>query len=492
MSVWSQLPRPPRLAARATLLMACSLGVGCFGEPALPKVKKVVELPEQFEQQQAAGTLEAKPLERWCSDFGDEQLESLVQRAFGGNLNLRVAWVRLRQSQILERQTSSNLYPTLDLQAQAGRQRNALQGPQAALLPDPTFTINTYQTSLAAGYEVDLWGRLAAQRQASALDALATRADVESIAISLTSEVAEAWFDVVHQRQKKALLEAQLEINSRYVELLMLRLSNGSASALDINQQEQQIESLRGQLATIEATEQRALVRLTTLMGKAPGKLDVEVTRAELPAMPAMPSVGVPAQLLERRPDLRAAQLRLEATNKRIAVAVRSRLPTLRLSASLFFQGTALTELLDNLLYNAAAAAAAPLVDGGRRVAEVELAEARQDEALHSYANTLLTALSDVEGAMIQETQQDKLLKQLELNQEKAREALSLAQSRYQQGATDYLRVLTAIQSLQNIEQSVLDAKRRQLSNRVQLCRALGGSWTQELKAPPLSEDKKP
>ena len=219
--------------------------------------------------------------------------------------------------------------------------------------------------------------------------------------MSLTSEVAEAWFDVVHQRQKRALLEAQLEINSRYVELLVLRLSNGSASALDINQQEQQIETLRGQLATIEATEQRALVRLTTLMGKAPGKLNIEVTRAELPMLPAMPDVGVPAQLLERRPDLRAAQLRLEATNKRIAVAVRSRLPTLRLSLSLFFQATAVAELLDNLLFNAAATAAQPLVDGGRRAAEVELAEARQDEALHSYANTLLTALGDVEGVMI-------------------------------------------------------------------------------------------
>lgn len=484
---WTGRSRGHAMALGA-IALALSVSVGCFGEQPVPKVERVVELPQTYAQQPA---VEAKPLEQWCSDFGDPQLEQLVTRTFEDNLNLRVAWIRLKQSQIVARQTNSNLYPTVDLQAQASRQKSALQGPQAALLPDPTFTINSYQTSLAAGYEVDLWGRLAAQRQAAALDVKAARADVESIAISLTSEVAEAWFDIVHQRQKRELLESQLEINTKYVELLTLRLANASASALDINQQEQQIETLRGQLATIEATELRAQVRLAALLGKALSQLDVKVERSVLPELPPMPSAGVPAELLERRPDLRAAQLRLEAANKRIAVAVRSRLPTLRLSASLFFQATALADLVDQLLWNAAAAAAQPVFDGGRRAAEVELAEARQEEVLHSYANTLLTALSDVEGAMIQETQQDKLIAQLKINQEKAREALSLAQSRYQQGATDYLRVLNAIQALQNIEQSVLDAQRRQISNRVQLCRALGGSWTQKLKAPEPKQGSK-
>lgn len=450
---------------------------GCFGNREIPDVKKVVELPKTYTKPQ---NLKAPEVDQWCSDFGDKKLKSLIDQAFSKNLNMRLAWVRLKQSQTVARQVASNLYPTVDASAQATRQQTAFNSPQGQ------FTINNsiYRPQLAAGYEVDLWGRLAAQRKAARLDAKASRADLESIAISVASEVAEAWFDLLQQRQKRKLLDEQIKINERYVELLVLRLQIARASALDVNQQQQQIDSLKNQRLTVAAAEKLAMIRLAALLGQSLNDFKLSVDQSTLPDVPEMPKVGVPAALLQRRPDLRAAQIRLKAANKRIAVAVRSRLPTLRLSASLFLQATAVTELLDTLLWNIAAQAAAPLVDGGRRRADVTLAELRQDEAVLNYANTLLTALNDVERAMLQEQQQVQTIQLLTAQQKKAQQALTLAKDRFQRGLVDYLRVLTTIQALQQLEQGIIDAKRRQLTNRVGLCRALGGTWTTKLKMP--------
>lgn len=444
---------------------------GCFGNRRVPDVKKVVELPKAYSAYNKPQNLKAPAVDQWCSDFGDKRLKSLIEKAFSKNLNMRIAWVRLKQSQTVARQVASNLYPTVDASAQVARQQTAFNLPQGQV----TVNSNVYRPQLAAGYEVDLWGRLAAQRKAARLDARASRADLESIAISVASEVAEAWFDLLQQRQKRKLLDEQIKINTRYVELLLLRLQIARASALDVNQQQQQIDALKTQRLAVAAAEKLATMRLAVLLGQSLNAFKLQMDKSTLPDVPEMPNVGVPATLL---------QIRLKASNKRIAVAVRSRLPTLRLSASLFLQATAVTALLDTILWSIAAQAAAPLVDGGRRRSEVTLAELRQDEAVLNYANKLLTALNDVERAMLQEQQQVQTIRLLTSQREKAQQALVLAKDRFQRGLVDYLRVLTTIQALQQLEQGLIDAKRRQLSNRVGLCRALGGTWTSKLKVP--------
>lgn len=483
-------PRGRALRRWVSLCGALML-TSCFGNRPVPEVDEVVEVPAQFEA--PAPDVSKPALEQWCSDFGQPQLDAAVTRAFEDNLDLRVSWARLDQSMALLRQTESNLYPTVDLQGSAAGNRQQIFGFQP---PGPDGSgggvvvradvIEQYRASVGASYEVDLWGKLKAQREASRLDVSAARADVETIALSLTSSVASAWFDVIAQRQKRALVEEQIEINERYVELLKLRLAQGSATALDVNQQQQQIELLRGQLQTID--QQRALAeqRLAVLLGQPPaqGAELVDASIAELPALPELPGAGVPADLLERRPDLRSAQLRLEAANKRIAVAVRQRLPSLRLSASLFLQAQELGNLLDELLWSLTASLAQPLIDGGRMRAEVARAEAAQREALYNYAKTLLTAINEVEGAMVSEHYQANFIEELERQRDLAASSLELARARYQRGGLDFLRVLTSLQALQQIEQNLVDARRLQLSNRIQLCRALGGTWTRQLEAP--------
>ena len=468
----------------------CIISAACFGNRPLPEVEQVIDVPEQYGQRaEQPPAVEQPPLQSWCSDFGSPGLQAHVSQAFDGNLDLLTSWARLSQSEAILRQTEANLYPTVDVDAQVSSSKQRAIG----LAIDRPFTVEQYRASIGASYEVDLWGRLYAQRQAARLDVRAARADLETIALSLTSSVAEAWFDVLAERQRRELLESQIDLNERYVELLRLRLAQGVSSALDITQQQQQIASLIGQLESTDQARALAGQRLAVLLGQAPEDTEgraPEVEDDELPELPPMPASGVPADLLERRPDLRAARLRMEAANRRIAVAVRARLPTLRLSASLFLQAFDIGSFLNEVLWSVGAQAAQPLIDGGLRAAEVDRAEAVQREALYTYADTLTTALSEVQGAMVSEHHQARLIEQLEKQREQADLALTLSRERYQRGALDFLRVLTALQSLQTLERQIVDAQRRQLSNRLTLCRALGGTWTRDLAPPSAPEAK--
>jgi NodT family efflux transporter outer membrane factor (OMF) lipoprotein len=460
---------------------------GCFGNVEIPEVQEVVETPSAWASAQAE-EVSGPPLESWCSDFGDPALDQVVEAAFEDNLNLRSAWARLEQSEAVRRQTNANAFPTVDLTAQGSESQQSLRGTAfggagGGNLPS-RVNVRQFNASIGAGYELDLWGRLAAQREAAAYNAQAARADVETIALSLTSQVAEAWFNVVAQRQKMALLDEQLDLAERYLELLEMRLSQGTATALDVNQQIQQIEQLKGQRAVFASAERRAMIQLSTLLGRAPAAKDVAKIAGELPEVGPLPDAGVPADLLERRPDLRAAYLRLQAANRNIAVAVRAQLPTVRLSLSTFVQTDVLEDLFDAVLWSLGGNLSQPLIDGGRRGAEVERTEAAQLEAFYSYSNTFVTALGEVESAMVAERYQGDFIGQLELQRDRAQVALELARDRYVNGTGDFLRVLTSLQSLQNIEQTLIDSRRQQLTNRITLCRALGGSWTQELSAP--------
>lgn len=474
-----KLFRKPGAHRGAAFCLLLCVTTGCFGNRPIPDVDKVIKLPKEYAK---APGIQAPVMQKWCADFGDPKLKSLIDQAFESNLDVRVAWNRLAQSRVIGVQVDSGLYPTVDVSAQVSQQRAGIITPTGIVNID----VRQYRPTVAAAYEVDLWGRLAAQREAARLDFDASRADVDAVIMSVTSEVASAWFDVLQQRQKSMVLVQQKEVARKYIELLMVQLRYGSGNALDVTQQQQQIQALEAQKVTVDALLAQSKVRLAALLGVSVQELalpDPTTSKAlpdeNLPQSPPIPAVGIPADLLERRPDVRAAHIRLLASNKRIAVAVRNRLPSLQLSLNLFLQATTLAALVDTVLWNVAAQASAPLIDGGRRRADVRLAELRQDESLLNYASAVLTALNDVQLALIQVDLQDKSVELILAQQENAQTALDLVRDRYQQGADTYLRILTAQQSLQSLEQSVVDAKRAQLGSRVQLCRALGGSWIQ-------------
>jgi len=479
-SDFEALPSFPRLTAarrwatRTALLCLAVAVSGCFGKRFAERKDEVVDVPESYGD---APTVEAEPLDRWCSDFGSSRLEQLVQRAFDDNLDLQASWARLEQAATNTKRAFGARTPNIDGEIGVSRR------PQPSLPENIDVDRTEVQASLVASYEVDLWGKLADRHKAAIFDERAARAQVETMAISLTSQIAEAWFNLVHQRARKELLERQIEVSRRFLKSTALRLGQGQASALDVNQQRQQVESLRGRLATTRAQIETAAHRLAVLVGEPPQRT-VAGERDQLPEVPKRPSAGVPADLLNRRPDVRAALYQLEAADHRAAAALKERFPSIRLSAQLFYQAPTVDELFEDLFWQAIGTVSQQIFGRGIRWNETNPAEARAKVRLYEYGSAVLTALREVQDAMILEAKQKEFVESLRTQRQSAREVYQLARQRYSRGATDYLRVLTAFQSLQNTEQALLDARRQQLSFRLQLCRALGGTWTREMEAP--------
>ncbi len=458
---------------------ALSLAVGgCTGTQYADRADEAVEMPENY----AEAEVEGEPLDRWCSDFGAPQLEELVDRAFERNLSLRQSWARLEEASAAARQAGAARWPVVNLEGSFSRQEQ----PSIPVEIDQ----NQFNTSVGVNYELDLWGRMANLHQAAKYERRAARMDVEAMAMTLTSQIAENWFNLVHQRALADLLERQLDVSERYLEITLVRLARGAATALDVNQQRQQVQSLEGQLELVRGRQKTARHQLATLVGEAPGR-EVAGDRRELPGLPERPAAGVPADLLERRPDLRAAMLRLEAADERTAAAVKQQFPSIQLSTSIFTQAPNIDQFFEEFFWQAMISGTQPLFDGGRRFAEIDSAEARAEAQMYQYGQTLLDALREVEDSLVLESRQTAYIESLREQIESSEQALQLARERYQRGAADYLRVLTSLQSVQSVEQSLLEARRQRLSYRVQLCRALGGTWSRELEAPDGEDDER-
>ncbi|MEZ4461801.1 MAG: efflux transporter outer membrane subunit [bacterium] len=375
------------------------------------------------------------------------------------------------------RQTDSSLWPTVSVQGTASRSHSSAPPPLG------TVDANLFQVSAPVSYELDVFGKLAKQREAADLDVRASQSDVQALAITMAAQVTEAWLDIVTARQRTKLLRDQIDVASRYLELTQLRLSQGLATALDVNSQQGDIYGLEARLEQALGAEQVAVFRLEALLGQEPtGALNVD--SAELPELAMFPDVGVPATVLSERPDVQAAWIRLEAADARTAAAARNRLPTIRLSANVFLQASELGNLFDELFWSLAGQVTQPVFEGGRRDAAVDQSAAQAKERLYAYGSAVIRAIQEVQTAVVQEQHQTVVLQKLLDQQGVAQTALDLARERYRSGTLDYLRVLTSLRTVQAAEQSVLDARRQQFSLRVQTCRALGGSWTQDLNPP--------
>lgn len=457
------------------VLLALIAAVGCSPHEVRKDPMPALEAPAGFVASESGGAA-AVEMDRWWEAFGDPQLDAIVDQTLEGNLELQASWLRLQQAESVAEQQGARFWPQVSLEAQRSVTRTDIRDLTST-------TTHNWQVSIPASFELDLWGRLSSNAKAAELDASAARDDVSTIAISLSAQATEQWFGVLELRERKRLLQEQIEISRRWLELLEARFAWGRASSLDVLQQREQIQGLEAQVLLIEAQEESALLRLTVLSGKLPGQASFGGAE-RLPALPPLPATGVPADLLERRPDLRAARKRVEAADHRVAAAVADWLPTLRLGGNLLVSAMSLSELFDLLISTAFVSLGVPIFDGGNRSANIERLESVVRAQLLSYTQTFLTAVQDVESALLLERQQQANVEALERQLEISRSTLEAARLRYRDGGEDFLRVLVALQAVQRNEQAVLSARRQLLSYRIQLHRALGGSWPESLERP--------
>ena len=415
------------------------------------------------------------PKQRWWETVGDEELNSFVDEVLTDNQTLLSYWARLEKAQAQARKEGADLKPSLA--GAAGASYTRIETDSSSVENE------NYSIGLVAGYEVDLWGRIRATNESALLSAEASREDLNTVAMTLAAEVTERWVAILSQRLQRLLLEQQLSNNETYLELVELRFRKSLASALDVFQQRQLVERSKAQLPLIEMQERMLQNQLAVLLGRMPNQSPV-ITRQELPVLDAVPDAGLPVQLLQNRPDIVAAFKRLEAVDQDLAAARADRLPALRLTGSVAYDSDKLDKVFYNWIANLAASVTAPVFDGGRRKAEVDIRQAEVQQQLAEYRKLVLSAVREVEDALIRETKIREHIGAVKNQLEAARNALKEAGTRYLNGLNDYLPVLTQILSVQGLESDLIQRQADLLIARVSLYRAIGGSWADELSSP--------
>jgi NodT family efflux transporter outer membrane factor (OMF) lipoprotein len=323
---------------------------------------------------------------------------------------------------------------------------------------------------------VDLWGRVRATHDAARLLVQVSREEYDAASIMLAGQVTETWLGLLEQKARRRLLTRQIQTLQRYLEMVELRFAHGQSVATDVYAQRRQLAAAEAQIPRLEARREALAHRLAVLLGRPPLALPPLETAA-LPAPPPIPAGGVPGDLLQRRPDVRAAYYRVQEIDRRVAAAIADRFPALRLTGRLSDQASESANLFQDWVLNLAGNLTAPLLDGGRRRAEVQRQRARLAARLQAYGETILTAVREVEDALSAERRQRQHLARLERQLAATRGTLTVARRRYSDGVGDYLRVLTALERVQQLEQSLLTQRAQLLVDRLTLYKALAGPY---------------
>jgi len=436
-------------------LTACSIGA--------PTQTADYQLQGQF----SVSGEEALP-DRWWLTFADPTLDLLIETALSDNLSLQTAWDRLDQARAVARKTGSELWPQLNGEASGSSTRLSSNSH------DESF--NDFSLGLSASYEIDLWGRINSTREAAEIDAMASAETLQTAALTLTARVASTWFGLLEQRQQIMLLGQQLVTNQQTLELVNLQFRTGQVSIADLLQQRLIVENRRGELALAAAQEQVLLNQLAVLLGVSPDQAP-QLAQTTFGDLPPLPATGLQSDLIERRPDVRTAWLQIQAADQRVAAAVADRFPRLSLTGRATTSSEEIKDLFDDWLSSIAANLLAPLLDGGRRRAEVDRTRAVASAALHSYGQTILEALAEVEDALVREQRQLEYLGSLDRQLELAAQATERIRDRYLNGAVDYQRVLASILSEQQLQRTRIAASGALYENRINLCLALAGGW---------------
>ena len=443
------------------LLLALLLS-GCVG-----KMEQIpfepVELPVSFS---ITGSVESEG--KWWQAFNDEDLSELIELALGENFSINSSWERLNQLKAQYRKSSASLFPALDGKASGTHSIEYVDGTS-----DKTDNLFL---GLSASYEVDLWGQIESNVKAARLDMEATQADLDTAAMTLAAEVAKTWYLLIQQTATLVLLEQQIATNSKALELITTQFRVGKVPFADVLQQRQLIESQEGEKMLLVSQKGQAEHGLNVLLGQVPGT-EIQGIPTQLIALPKLPDTGIPSEFIQARPDIRSSLLTLQAADQRVAVAVANQYPSLRFTASLDTIHNSTSTIFSDYLASIMAGLTAPLFDGGSRKAEVARTRAVAAEKMHDYGQTILTAIGEVEDALLKEQQQQKYIKSLHAQLELATKTMEQVKERYLKGVADYQRVLTALTSLQSLQQSLITAQKNLLFNRIELCRALGRGW---------------
>jgi len=465
-----RLSRPLAAGLAALALAACSLAPA-YSPPATPMA---VAYKEQGPWTPAAPA-DAQPRGQWWTMFGDPVLDDLEARAARANPTLAAAVAAYDQARALAAQARAGLTPEVDAVVLDQRQRRSVEAPLRVGGPSE---FATHQLGVTAAYEIDLWGRLRNLAAGAGDRAQASAADLTSARLSMQADLADDYLTLRGLDAQLRLLETTAVAYQRALDLTRIRHDQGDASGLDVARAETQLSTLKAQITDLGA--QRALVEhaVAALLGESASRFSLAAVDVPLP----QPKVAVsePSTLLQRRPDIAAAERRAAAANADVGVARAALFPALTLDGAAGWQTGGGGGLISapNTFWLLGPQLVGAIFDGGRRRAGVQASRAAFDQASANYRGVVLNAFRDVEDQMALANRLAAEAKDQEDAVVAARRGVALADTRYRQGVATYLDVVTAQTAALSAEQAAIQLNTRRLQASVNLTRALGGAWS--------------
>jgi outer membrane protein, multidrug efflux system len=490
--------------AVSAFVSACTVGPDFVRPDAKAPSGWTTEPPALPMSNETSGTTPTPVAIKWWMSFKDPALTTLIERAAASNFDLRQAVLRIDEARAQRGIAGAALDPSLSANGSYTRERlsekSALTsllggftngsgqngGPSGGITPGPPIPnpFDQFQYGFDASWEVDLFGRVRRSVEAADADLAVTIEDSRDVLISLDGDIARTYFDLRDAQARKKLLEENLAAQRVSFDLARDRHQAGLANALDMANAGAQVTSTQALIPLEISRITRDINQLSVLLGLEPGALQTELSRAVAPpSVPPQVSIGLPADLIRRRPDIRAAEAQLHAATARVGVAVADLFPRLTVNADVGFQAQRFGDLGNwgSRFFSIGPNIEVPIFSGGRRQATVRLEDAKAKEAGVAYARTVLTAFHDVENALAAYGQEQSRRASLESTVAQNRDAFTLAQQRYASGVTSFLDVLDAERTLQQNELALADSTTAVATNLVILYKALGGGWELQL-----------
>jgi len=485
----SARPGSPRVRRAAACAAAALLG-GCQYLSVGPVYHRpAVEVPDAYKEAKdwkPAQPSDAKPRGSWWELYQDADLDELMPQVQVSNQNVQLALAQYEQAVALLGNARSGFFPTISADASATRTQNAFTlgaggaGSTSATTTALGATTNRFQASASVSWELDVWGRIRRTVEANRESAQAGAADLASMLLSQQALLAQTYLQLRTTDLELGLLEHSLDAYQKALEVTRNRYEAGVAQRSDVTQAQTQLENARAlwlDLGISRATLEHAIA---VLIGKPPASLSI-ARKDTTPVLPPIP-LELPSQLLERRPDIAAAERRTAAANAQIGVARAAWFPTLSLGGTEGYESSRIAHLfeLPNRFWSLGPDLAMTLIDFGARHYQVRAAIATYDQNVANYRQTVLAAFQSVEDnvATLRILAQESLAERAAADA--AAETLTIAQNQYKAGTVDYLNVVAAQNASLNAEKGYLDIASRALSASVALLKDLGGGWHEE------------
>ena len=434
-------------------------------------------------------TTDSVALVAWWHAFNDATLSSLGDMAIRSNLDLRQAEARIRQARAARGVAGAPLWPQVEASALYQKSQGSSEAGGGGAIATAGGLRELFQVGLDASWELDIFGGTRRNLEAATADLRAALEDRRDVLVTLVGDVGNNYLGLRGFQQQIAIARKNLEAQRRTAEIIRKRFEAGFVGALDLANANAQVATTEAQIPVLESSARAAIYSLGVLLGRQPAALEKDLIKVSpIPPTPPEVPVGLPSDLVRRRPDIRRAEAQLHAATARIGVATADLFPKFSLTGSFGFSSNDLTKLgnlANSKFWSFGPSVTWPIFAGGRIYWNIKVQDALQEQALAAYEKTVLTALKDVETALVAYAKEQERRKSLAAAVANNRRAVDLAMKLYIVGKTDFLNVLTAQLNLYTSENALVQSTSTVDTNLIALYKALGGGWEQE---PPATE----